>query len=150
MDSGNGGVYDRRVIDGAPALFRPRLEHWLPVVFATSPVLVIIVLGMVDGAVVLGCLMLIPALLLAGYNGLTSLSVGERIVFRRYGWTLWRLSADHVRVRSGRIGELPIVPAFCISDADGTTGAFPKDMLTPDGLALFRRLIEERGGSWAV
>ena len=131
-------------------VFRPRPAHWLPLLIPMGFPMALGVMNIAEGTIAYGLAALAFAVLVVGYNGSTKLTVGDDIAFSRYGRKLWQLSAEGVEVRAGRTGEIPILPALVLFDTKGTSGAFPKSMLTAADIARVRVSIELRGGRWVA
>ena len=130
-------------------VYRPRLGFWLPLIIPTLLFIFIGIASLIDGGFVEGLAILAFAAVVVGYNASTRLSVdGEEISFRRYGRTLWRVKADGLCVTSGRAGEVPILPAFILTDEHGRRGAVPKNMLAPSAAAGLKSAIEQQRGVW--
>jgi hypothetical protein len=104
--------------------------------------------GIWDGAVLLGLLAIGFGAAIVAYNGSTRLRIGDEISFSRYGRTLWSVHAYGVKVGSGRCGEIPILPAFTLSDRNGASGSFPKSMLSPSDVEQFKQLVAKVDGHW--
>jgi hypothetical protein len=143
--------YDRAVTTSGDILvFRPRPAHWLPLLIPMAFPIALGFMNLVEGAIAYGLVAFAFAAATIGYNGTTRLTIADDISFSRYGRKLWQVRADGAEVRSGRTGELPVLPAFVVSDQRGASGSFPKSMLTAADAAKVRAAVELRGGRWAL
>jgi hypothetical protein len=135
-------------VDAQSTVFRPRLSHWMPLLIPMAFPIGLGVAGVWQGDTLLGLLAIAFGVAIIAYNGSTRLRIGSEISFSRFGRTLWSVGSRGVSVRSGRCGEIPVLPAFTLTDTAGATGSFPKSMLAPSELVRFKHLVANLDGLW--
>src|SRR6476469_5647598 len=125
-------------------VFRPKTEAWLTLLIVGLPIAALAVAALVqDPSGWLESLAVLAfAVGLLSFNATARLVLtGDELLFKRYGWTVWRVPLRGTHLLEGRAGQPPILPAYLLRRDGKQVGYLLKVWFSDSAIAEVRRAL---------
>lgn len=125
-------------------VFRPKPAAWLPLLVVALPIsgLGLMVLIQDSAAWMSSIVAIAFGLGILGYNGTVRLVLtGNEVLFKRYGWTVWRTPLSGTELMEGRGGRPPVIPAYLFFREGVQVGYILKSWFDDGAVAELRRVL---------